>query len=165
MATTLQVAAVQEESVAKPVQPHFTLWTAAGKAFVLVVSLRIYYSLFAAAFSPRLSLDPSLIQSNHLTGQLMSRESQPILYALLGVWERFDTLWYIQISSHGYNRPEATVFYPLYPILIRAVSFLTHSELAASLLISTVASFFLFWGALRLFELDASPAIAFRAHR
>jgi predicted membrane-bound dolichyl-phosphate-mannose-protein mannosyltransferase len=93
----------------------------------------------------------------------MSRDSHPFLYALLGVWERFDTLWYMQISRHGYDSPAATVFYPLYPGLIRALSFITHSDLAAALLITTGASFFLFWGALRLFELDYSAGIALRA--
>jgi hypothetical protein len=125
--------------------------------------LRIFYSIFAAFLSPGLRLDPNLIHSNSLTGQLMSRESHPLLYALLGVWERFDTLWYIQISRHGYGNPMATVFYPLYPMLIRALSFVTHSELAAALFLSTGGSFFLFWGALRLFELDYSPAVAFRS--
>jgi hypothetical protein len=160
MATTLQVEAALDKSTGEPVPPRFT---PAGKAFILTLGLRIFYSLFAAVTSPHLGLDPKLIQSNSLTSQLMNRESHPLLYALLGVWERFDTLWYIQISRHGYDLPKATVFYPLYPILIRAVSFLTHSELVAALLISTVASFFLFWGALRLFELDDPPVMAFRA--
>jgi hypothetical protein len=161
MATTLQVAAVVEKSIAKPTATR--RFTAAGKALALTLGLRIFYSIFAAFLSPSLRLDPSLIHSNGLTGQLMSRESHPLLYALLGVWERFDTLWYIQISRHGYDNPMATVFYPLYPLLIRSLSFITHSELAAALFVSTAGSFFLFWGALRLFELDYSPAVAFRS--
>jgi hypothetical protein len=161
MATTSHVAAVLEKPVAEPIQRRSL--TPAGRAFSLTLGLRIFYSIFAAVLSPSLRLDPSLIHSNSLTGQLMSRELHPFLYALLGVWERFDTLWYIQISVHGYGDPRATVFYPLYPILIRTLSFITHSELAAALVISTAASFFLFWGALRLFELDYPPPDAFRA--
>jgi len=129
MATTLQVAAVLEKSIAEPIQSRW--FTPAAKAFALTLSLRIFYSIFAAVSSRYLRLDPNLIHSNSLTGQLMSRESHPLLYALLGVWERFDTLWYIQISAHGYETPIAIVFYPLYPILIRALSFFTHSDLAA----------------------------------
>jgi len=160
MATTLQVAEL-EKAIAKPIQsPRFT---PAGKACVLALSLRIFYSAFAAIWSPYLRLDPNLIHSNRLTGHLISRESHPLLYALLGVWERFDTLWYIQISRHGYDNPIPTVFYPLYPALIRVVSVVTRSDLAAALLISTAGSFFLFWGALRLFELDYPPPTAFRA--
>lgn len=159
MATTLQV-----EAVLAPTQLDLTAkWTPAVKALLLTIGLRIFYSLFAAIAAPGLSLNPKLIESNSLTGDLISRSSHPLLYALLGVWQRFDTLWYIQIARHGYNTAQATVFYPLYPILIRTVSYLTHSELAAALLISTVASFFLFWGAQRLFELDAAPPVAFCA--
>jgi hypothetical protein len=137
--------------------------TAAGKAFVLALGLRVFYSLFAAVSSPFLELDPQLIQGNSLTSHLIGRASHPFLYALGGVWERFDTLWYVWISRHGYDSAMATVFYPLYPVLIRAISFAIHSDLAAALLISTVGSFFLFWGALRLFEIDYTPAVAFRA--
>jgi Gpi18-like mannosyltransferase len=161
MATTLQVAAVLEKPFAEPIQRHWL--SPAEKVLTLTLGLRIFYLIFAVVLSPSLRLDPNLIHSNSLTGQLMSRESHPLLYALLGVWERFDTLWYIQISAHGYDTPIATVFYPLHPILIRALSFFTHSELAAALLLSTVGSFFLFWGALLLFELDYTPPVVFRA--
>jgi hypothetical protein len=160
MNTALQVPAAPETSTANPIR---TGWTPAAKAFALTLGLRIFYSFFAAVASPWLRLDPKLIQSNSLTNHLMSRDSHPVLYALLGVWERFDTLWYMQISRHGYDSPAATVFYPLYPGLIRAISFITHSYLAAALMITTGASFFLFWGALRLFELDYSADTALRA--
>lgn len=150
-----------EKSVAKPAP--LQRFTPAGKALALTLGLRIFYSIFAAVSSPYLQLDRNLIHGNSLTSQLMNRESHPLLYALLGVWERFDTLWYIRISSHGYDNPMATVFYPLYPALIRALSFITHSELFAALLLSTAGSFFLFWGALRLFELNYAPPSAFRA--
>jgi len=153
MATTLQVAPVSIR----------VQWTPARKALALALGFRFFYSFFAAVASSWLRLDPGLIQSNSLTNRLMNRDSHPVLYALLGVWERFDTLWYMQISRHGYDSPAATVFYPLYPGLIRGISFITHSDLAAALTISTGASFFLCWGALRLFELDYSADIALRA--
>jgi hypothetical protein len=160
MATALQVAPVPETSMANPVGLR---WTPAGKALALTIGFRFFYSFFAAIASPWLRLDPKFIQSNSLTSHLMSRDSHPVLYALFGVWERFDTLWYLQISRHGYDNPAATVFYPLYPGLVRGVSFITHSDLAAALLIGTAASFFLFWGALRLFELDYPADTALRA--
>lgn len=135
----------------------------AGKALALTVGFRIFYSLMGALFSPHLTLDEKLIRSNRLTENLMSRTLHPVLYSLLGVWERFDTLWYIEISRHGYANPRATVFYPLYPALIRAVSIFTRSELAAAVLISTIAAFFMIWGALKLFELDYASSTVFRA--
>jgi hypothetical protein len=154
MATTLQVAAAA--------QPSDQVWPAA-RAFVLTLGLRIFYSIFAAVASPDLRLDPKLISGNSFTGDLISRDLHPALYALLGVWERFDTLWYIRIARHGYDLPAATVFYPLYPTLIRLLSSGPGTGLAAALFISTTATFFLFWGALRLFELDYPPAEASRA--
>jgi hypothetical protein len=160
MASTLQVAALPDTSIAKPTRVR---WTPAVRAAVLTFGFRIFYSFFAAVTSSWLRLDPGVIQSNSLTNHLMSRDSHPVLYALLGVWERFDTLWYMQISRHSYDNPAATVFYPLFPGLIRALSFITHSDLAAALLITTAASFFLFWGALRLFELDYPADTALRA--
>lgn len=160
MATAIHAAAVVEAPSAKP---EATRWTPVGKAFALATGLRIFYSLFAAFCSPFLKLDPGLIRSNRLTGHLMSREANPLLYAAAGVWERFDTLWYIQIARHGYESPMAIVFYPLYPALIRGASLITRSELVSALVVSTVASFLLCWGALRLFELDYSPEVSSRA--
>lgn len=154
MATTLSAAL----PVSKP-----TAWTSARKAAGLTVACRLFYSLIAALFSPQLALNEKLIRSNRLTDHLMSRSAHPIAYALLGVWERFDTLWYIEIARHGYDKPMATVFYPLYPFLIRVISTLTRSELAAAMLISTGATFLLFWGALRLFELESDSSTSLRA--
>jgi len=161
MATILPVAAVPE----RPVRPPGGLvrWKPARKALVITIALRIYYSILAAIFSPHLTLNENLIRSNRLTDHLMNRELHPVLYSLLGVWERFDTLWYIEISRRGYVKPMATVFYPLYPALIRAFSVVLRSELAAAVFISSLATFFLVWGALRLFETDAAAVVAFRA--
>jgi hypothetical protein len=60
-------------------------------------------------------------------------------YALLGIWERFDTLWFLHIAQHGYDRPMAVIFYPLYPAAIRIASGLMPA-MAAALLVSTVAA-------------------------
>ncbi len=126
-------------------------------AFVLVG--RLLYSLIAALYAPYLRLDSAFVNSNKLTYRLMS-QSEGWKYALLGVWERFDTLWYIHIAQSGYDRPDALVFYPLYPLLI-AVSHLP--PLVAALLISTVSSFLFAWGFQKLVMLDYLPAVGGRA--
>lgn len=121
-------------------------------ALVWTLALRLVYSAAGALAAPYLKLNPALIHSNDLTGNLMSREAGwP--YRLLGVWERFDTLWYIEISQLGYARPDAVVFFPLYPLLIRLLS-VVMSPLAAALSISTVAAFFVFLGFQKLLRLD-----------
>ncbi|MFQ6000467.1 MAG: hypothetical protein ACE5LG_02225, partial [Anaerolineae bacterium] len=60
-----------------------------------------------------------------------------------GVWQRFDTLWYLKIATHGYSPALGDIhFPPLYPVLIRAVgTFLLGNYLLAALLISNAAYF------------------------
>lgn len=59
----------------------------------------------------------------------------------LGVWERFDTNWYISIATHGYSLPQQIAFFPLYPLLIKIVSVLTGGNaLYAALLISNLSA-------------------------
>jgi hypothetical protein len=118
-------------------------------AMSLAVGLRVLFSAIAAGLSYVLHPNPILIHSNALTENLPVAGTMH--YALLGVWERFDTLWYLHIAQYGYDQPMAVIFYPLYPALIRIVSVGTPA-MAASLLISTAAAFFSFWGLLRLTE-------------
>jgi hypothetical protein len=116
-------------------------------ALVTTLALRCFYSAFAAAFLPFLHPDPDLIQSNALTSNLPFPRG--LHYAVLGIWERFDTLWYLHIAAQGYDSPMAVIFYPLYPALIRLFSVVLPPT-SAALFISTAASFFAFWALLRL---------------
>ena len=129
-------------------------------AYTLI--LRVFYSAMGAACTPYLKLNPVVVKSNDFTDNLMSRDAG-WLYRLFGVWERFDTLWYVNIAEHGYDRAEAIVFYPLYPLLIRILSIPLRQPLAAALLISTVASFFMFWGFQKLLALDLPEEAVQRA--
>jgi hypothetical protein len=126
-------------------------WLASWKdwqiAMALTAALRVFYSAMAAAFLPFLHPAPELIHSNALTENLPAPHG--LYYALLGIWERFDTLWFLRIAEHGYDQPMAVIFYPLYPVAIRLVGGVVPAIVAA-LLISTVAAFFSFWGLLRL---------------
>jgi hypothetical protein len=123
-------------------------------ALAVTVVLRIFWAAMAAAFLPFLHADVALIRSNALTESLP--EAHGVGYALLGVWERFDTLWYLRIAQYGYDRPMAVIFYPLYPAVTRVVS-LAMPEMAAALVVSTAAAFFAFWGMSRLAEADSMP--------
>ena len=122
-------------------------WPEWKTAFALTAILRVFYSGVAAALSFFLNPDPARIHTNALTENLSTPGSWH--YALLGVWERFDTLWYLRIAQHGYDLPRAVIFYPLYPAAIRLVSWVLPITLAA-LLVATVGTFFFFWGLLRL---------------
>ncbi|HEU5347211.1 MAG TPA: mannosyltransferase family protein [Ktedonobacterales bacterium] len=55
----------------------------------------------------------------------------------LVLWQQFDANWYIHIAQNGYDSHTTMAFYPLYPMLIRAVTFVmgdSHSLLAAMLI-------------------------------
>ncbi len=133
----------------------FASWPDWQIALAVTAALRVFYSAMAAVFLPFLHPDPALIHSNALTDSLPAPHG--LYYALLGIWERFDTLWFLRIAEDGYDRPMAVIFYPLYPAAIRLVSVLIPAT-AAALLISTVAAFFSFWGLLRLAGASLSDA-------
>jgi hypothetical protein len=127
----------------------------AARALIATALLRIACSAFAFRFAlnvgPNQELAAKNLLSNHAIGPAGGWR-----YLLFGIWERFDTLWYLQIASHGYDHPAATVFYPFYPFLIRCFSWFLREPVAAALLISTVATFFVFWGIQELALLDDS---------
>ena len=62
---------------------------------------------------------------------------------LLGIWQRFDAIHYLRIASGGYSATDLSVFFPLYPLLIRMTGApLGHDFLLASILVSNVAALF-----------------------
>jgi hypothetical protein len=59
----------------------------------------------------------------------------------LGVWERFDSNWYIGIATHGYAIPQQIAFFPFYPLLIKLFSVVMGGNaLYAALLISNLSA-------------------------
>jgi hypothetical protein len=52
---------------------------------------------------------------------------------------RWDSIHYLGIAGHGYASASSTVFFPLYPMLVRAVGFLLGSYPLAGIVISLVA--------------------------
>lgn len=82
----------------------------------------------------------------------------------LGVWERSDALWYLDLARDGYQPGGGSAaFMPLYPALIRALSGLGLPPLAAALLLSNLALLAALAGLYRLAERDFGPAVARRA--
>jgi hypothetical protein len=65
----------------------------------------------------------------------------PVAGWTLGVWQRLDTSYYLQIAVHGYSADNDTVvFPPFYPLLIRLLgAALGGQHLLAALLISSAA--------------------------
>ncbi len=79
-------------------------------------------------------------------------------YVLIENFRYFDanaTIGYQAIAIRGYADPKSTTFFPGYPLLMRAVSWLLHiSPLEAGVLISNMAFFLLLYFVLKLALID-----------
>ena len=75
---------------------------------------------------------------------------------------RWDAVWYLQIAQHGYQTARVTAFYPLYPLVARAVSLLTGSISIAGIVVSLAGLFagLLILRRLTALELGEKPASA-----
>jgi len=84
---------------------------------------------------------------------------------LLGVWQRFDTLWYVRIAAQGYAPNDAsTVYFPLYPLLIRLLgTALAGNYLVAALVISNLCYIGVLYCLYKLTELRFGKASARRS--
>jgi mannosyltransferase PIG-V len=88
--------------------------------------------------------------------------------ALLGIWSRWDSVWYLGVAHSGYDfAPPSAAFFPLYPLLSRAIG--TVGELApvgsvgiflAALVISLVALGIAVYLLHRLTALELGPEVA-----
>jgi hypothetical protein len=61
----------------------------------------------------------------------------------LGIWQRWDANVLLNIALHGYSTradPHPTAFFPMFPLLVRAVTFTGVSAVAAGLLVNAAAS-------------------------
>jgi hypothetical protein len=85
---------------------------------------------------------------------------------LLDIMTQWDGFWYRFIASHGYGPPTpdvAAAFFPVYPLLVRAFTFIVRDQQVASLLVSNgcliAASLLL----VRLLRLDYDELVCRRA--
>jgi hypothetical protein len=59
---------------------------------------------------------------------------------LFNTFAQWDSGWFIHIARHGYDSKQATAFFPLYPLLVRGVSEVVRSDVAAAVLVSLAAA-------------------------
>ena len=111
-------------------------------ALIATLGLRLTCSLFMALFS-------YLLPRPDCVDFLCSQNIQQTLYEksafsnyFLAPWYRWDSVQYLQISEMGYQteNKDDSVWPPLYPLLIRALSGIM-SPMLSALLISTLAFF------------------------
>jgi Gpi18-like mannosyltransferase len=128
-------------------------------AVVIFVTMRISLSLIAALALFQFPL-------YHVTYYHgIQPVSSGIANALLGVWQRFDTIWYTKIAMQGYAQGDgATVFFPLYPILTRLVGkVLWGNYLLGGIIVSNVAYFLALVALYKLTQLEFDSQVAARA--
>jgi len=87
---------------------------------------------------------------------------KPAKNIVFALWQRFDANWYLKIAMRGYGNDGSTVYFPVYPMLIRILIFFMDPVLAATLvsnlaLIGVLALFY------RLTATIADDAVARRA--
>jgi hypothetical protein len=118
-----------------------------------------------------------LIRALYAGGSALDWENRPYLGItaveggwrglLLGVWQRWDTLWYMAIARDGYGTEDTRIFAPpLYPWLMRAGGNLLGGSdaayLIAGLVVSNLACIALFVYLYRLVEEEWGEAVARR---
>jgi len=59
---------------------------------------------------------------------------------LFGTFAHWDAQWFLHIAANGYDSRQSTSFFPLYPLLVHAVGWVTRSDVVAGVLISLVAA-------------------------
>ena len=84
---------------------------------------------------------------------------------LLGVWQRFDTIWYTKIATQGYAQGDGTsVFFPLYPLLTRFVgNVFLGNYMLGGIIISNIAYFLALVYLYKLSQLEFDSQVATRA--
>jgi len=125
-------------------------------ALVIFVTMRLSLSLIAAIALYQFPL-------YHVTYYHGIQPVPPgIADYLLGVWQRFDSIWYTKIAMQGYSQGDGTtVFFPLYPLLTRIVGkVLWGNYLLGGIVVSNAAYFLalVYLHKLTQLELDSEAA-------
>lgn len=105
------------------------MWAVVGISRVLVLVVSVGAALFGVRAAGWAQFDPG--QSTlHLGrfGNLLAASA-----------DRWDAIHYLHIAEHGYTGKATTVFYPLYPLLIRLLSPVTGSYVIAGAAISLLS--------------------------
>ena len=164
-----------------PVVAAFNLQTSAHSAFSRLVDGRKLH--FRAAPPNMMDTETGTVwglDGSAVSGTLVGAGLQSSLYTtedvfpyrgvaptsniLLSPWQRFDTNWYVKIAERGYSAEDgSTVYFPLYPLLIRVVgTVLLGQYLFAALLISNLAVIGVFYAMYQIANGSAGPDNAAR---
>src|SRR5437868_351500 len=117
---------VAEVTATAPTQSSWQQWY---QAFlnVLPVYIAVHFAFIVTTIFSKLFILPDF-----------SAKSLP-LSTLWQAWSHWDTERYIAVATQGYNTLPKAGFFPLYPLLIKGVTFLIPDPLLAGLIISNLA--------------------------
>jgi mannosyltransferase PIG-V len=121
-----------------------------GIWYCVKVFLALRIGLFVLALVATALLPPAHVYSRGVNQDVPgpvsvpgwpAHRTTPGIHNVFTAWERFDGLWFLRIATKGYvDGDGSAAFFPLYPLAIRAVSFLIGGHpLAASLVVSNLA--------------------------
>ena len=79
---------------------------------------------------------------------------------IFGAFDQWDANWFLGIAQHGYVTKQSASFFPLYPLLTRALGFVLRSDLVAGVTISLVAAGFAGVAVLRIARRYAGDRVA-----
>ncbi len=134
--------------------------------------------ILAPFASTRASLLLVGLLASHLLASGLTLQKGNLVYhrpgpAVLDIWARWDSEWYLLIAEKGYASDaqflglpvnyapgDATGFFPLYPALIRAVTLLGPTSLLAGVLVSNLALLGALWLLRGLVRLDFGEEVA-----
>ena len=108
---------------------------------IAVLTLRVLYSV-VGVMTISDGLPEALGADESLFSALAPLHTDGISQALVNVWMRWDTAWYLKIAASGYAANDASIaFMPLYPWLIKGMGFLLGGNLLlGAILISNLAA-------------------------
>ncbi|HEY2507239.1 MAG TPA: mannosyltransferase family protein [Streptosporangiaceae bacterium] len=127
--------AVEHADGVLPAPAERSLWPVLRYCGAVYLVVRIgLWALAAAAWA--LTNEPGSITPNRTTQVLTNG-----WHNAFTDWNKWDSLWFLQIAQHGYSNQNASAaFFPGYPLLIRAVGYLSFGHLlVAAYIVSNAA--------------------------
>jgi Gpi18-like mannosyltransferase len=79
---------------------------------------------------------------------------------LFDPWANWDGQWFIRIASNGYHLVHSEAFFPLYPLIVRYVGYVTGNYVLAGTIVSWVAIALALWLLYRMVAARFDPAVA-----
>lgn len=110
---------------------------------IALLTLRVLYSVVGVVTLSK-GEPEALGPGESMFASIAPLKTDDISRALVNVWLRWDTAWYLKIAASGYAAKDASIaFMPLYPWLIKAAGFLLGGNLMlAAILVSNLAAIF-----------------------